>query len=308
MQPHSIMAMNSDYSSSPTLFYPAQLPRLDYFTSEQSFQSPLSHWGLSSNNVNTVTKPARPSITCNPSRKRSRDQFDDNEISSIAPADTNGLAAMEVVDEPIYGPGMTLLNPRDGRPISAESQSGTWIEEKDEEDRVAEKAHAEAQRPIIRPTKSCRLESSSCVGQVEVPNTPVSIPSPVPDIDPASAMLGVGWKVVPRDDEDIQQAVRGWGRFIENHYPLREVEIVLKSEGQEAYLVRSQEGWWLFKEDLNEGRLVSTTWEGCVAGLRSSPTVFEGATTLTAQRTPSPTIQSQNMTEVTEIPSGMDLD
>ena len=305
--------MDADFSSSPTLFYPAPHHHFEQFTGNQSFQSPLSHWGLSSNNVNTVTKPVRPSITLNPSRKRSRDVFTEDELSIAVPVETNGLTSMEVVEEPIYGPGMTLLNPSSGHAISAESQSGTWIEEKHEEDRLlAEKAAeelAESRRPILRPTKSCRLEPVSSAGQIDTPITPVSLASPVADIDPASAMLGVGWKVMPREDEDMMQAVRGWARYIENHYPLNAVEIVLKSEGQEAFLVRSQEGWWLFKEDLSEGRLVSTSFEGCVTGLRAEPKVFEGVSTICAQRTPSPVVEEPTtLPPIAEVPAGMDLD
>lgn len=306
------MAMDSDFSGSPTLFYPAPHHHFEQFTDNQSFQSPLSHWGLSSSNVDTVTKPVRPSITSNPSRKRSRDVFTEDELAVAAQVETNGLASMEVIEEPIYGPGMTLLNPSSGRTISAESQSGTWIEEKHEEEQVAaEKAAeelAESRRPILRPTKSCRLASVSSASQGDILITPASMASPVAEIDPASAMLGVGWKVMPREDEDMMQAVRGWARYIENHYPLNAVEIILKSEGQEAFVVRSQEGWWLFKEDLSEGRLVSPTWEGCVTGLRAEPKVFEGASTICAQRTPSPIAEEPAALANSEIQTGMDLD
>ena len=228
---------------------------------------------------------------------------------------------MEVIEEPIYGEGMMLLNPRTGASISADSQSGTWLEEKHEEERVAtekavEEAAIQAQAQVMpdRPAKVGRLEHPSLDLQAEMSSSPTSIAaSPAAAyIDPASALLGVGWKVIPREDEDIQKAARGWARYIEVHYPLDDVEILLKSEGQEAYLVRAalpQESWWLFKEDLTEGRLISTAWEGTVAGLRAMPIAFEGETILFAQRTPSPPVEQHAfVAEQAAVSSGMDLD
>ena len=223
---------------------------------------------------------------------------------------------MEVIEEPIYGEGMVLLNPSTGASISPDSQSGTWLEEKHEEERLAaEKAAKEAAQALVmpdRPAKMGRLEQASLDLQPDLTSSPTSTGSPVAFVDPASALLGVGWKVILRDDEDLQKAARGWARYIEVHYPLDGVEIVLKSEGQEAYLVHAahpQESWWLFKEDLTEGRLVSTTWDGCVAGLRSMPIAFEGATSIVAQRTPSPPAEQPPVLQVGIVGAGgMDLD
>ena len=325
MQPQFSMAINSDFSGSPTLFYPnPQHHTFDYFSHNQSFQSPLSNWGLSNSTAPTRPKPTRPPFASNPSRKRSRDEFSSDDLPPPTPATAGGLETMEVIEEPIYGEGMVLLNPRTGASISASSQSGTWLEEKHEEERVAaEKAAQEAEeasRAQImpdRPAKVGRLEQASVDLQPELSTSPASsIITPAATaafIDPASALLGVGWKVVSRDDEDIQKAVRGWARYIEVHYPLGEVEILLKSEGQEAYLVRAtrpQESWWLFKEDLSEGRLLSTTWEGAVAGLRSVPIAFEGEVSIVAQRTPSPPVEMPLAPPQLAAPVavGMDLD
>lgn len=216
----------------------------------------------------------------------------------------------------MYGEGMMLLNRRTGASISPDSQSGTWLEEKHEEERVvAEKAAEEviqAQTKPDRPAKIGRLEQGSLDSQPATSSSPASTVASTAFIDPASALLGVGWKVMSRNDEDIQKAMRGWARYIEVHYPLGGVEILSKSEGQEAYLVRAvrpQESWWLFREDLTEGRLISTTWEGCVAGLGALPTAFEGAASLVAQRTPSPPVE-----QLPVLPQGivalgsMDLD
>lgn len=242
----------------------------------------------------------------NPSRKRSRDHIEDEEVT-IPLADSigsHGLVIVEKMEEPMYGPGMTLLDPSRGNMISAESQSGTWVEERVEEGVVAEEKRVEAQRPVLRPSKSSRLNLMVSVTQVE---TPIAT-TPVPDIDPASVMLGVGWRVVTSTDEDMQKAIRGWAKYIENHYPLNRVQIISKSEGKEAFLVQSDEGYWLFKEDLDEGRLISTCWQRCITGLTSLPMVFEGENTITAHKSPSLVREGLDRIKLAEVANGMDLD
>ena len=302
MQPASIM--DSQYSSSsPTLFYtPSEKHQFDFMPTEHFVQSPLSQWNTStSTDFSVISKSKRPALVPNSSRKRSRDRIDEEDLA-LGPTETDGMAKMEVIEEPIYGPGMTLLNPSTGTPISAESQSGTWLEERAEEELIAEQKRVEAQRPILRPSKSSRLDLS--IVQSESPIASVELPS----IDPASAMLGVGWKVMSSTDEDMQKAIRGWAKYIENHYPLNGVQILSKSESKEAFLVQSDEGYWLFKEDLDEGRLVSISWQGCVAGLTSVPTTFEGSSVLTAQRSPSPVRDDPYNVVAAEVTTGMDLD
>jgi hypothetical protein len=71
--------------------------------------------------------------------------------------------------------------------------------------------------------------------------------------------LGIGWSTIS-DDASMQSAARGWARYLENHYRhIHGAEILLKSEGLDAYLVGYQEGYYLFREDLLEGQLVGRT-------------------------------------------------
>ena len=295
MQPQ--FAMGSDYAISPTIFYPPPQHQQEHpfgaFIRNQSFQSSLSQWAPMDPSSVTSSKPTgstRPKPATNPSRKRSRDELDDDE-EILAPSGSR--ASMEVVAEPIYGPGMTLIDANTGRSLAAESQTGTWYEDHIEEERLAAAKAAEEfvkseEEAKGRPSKSVRLDSPVILAQSEMSNT-TSFTSITPAIDAASLVLGVGWKEIPADDSDMQCAVRGWAKYIENHYPLGAVEILLKSEGQEAFVVRAlepQEGWWLFKEDLSEGRLVGSNWEKCLAGLRTVPMMFEGVDTICAARTP----------------------
>ena len=227
---------------------------------------------------------------------------------------------MEVVQEPILGPGMTLVDSTTGRSTTAESQTGTWFEEKLDKERLTNPQTSDEPANIDdkatrRPSKSVRLDSPALLAESDAANTPPFIEAPAPAIDAATLMLGIGWKVIPEDNADMQGAARGWARYIENHYALGEVKTVLKSEGQEAFVVHArepQEGWWLFKEDLSEGRLVASTWESCVAGLRAVPTAFEGAETVCAMRTPSPTFDEPVVPELdvqrSSVLVGMEID
>ena len=101
-------------------------------------------------------------------------------------------------------------------------------------------------------------------------NTIVSTtPNPIttsPHIDQLSQLLGIGWTaVLTNPDPDFQKAVRGWEKYIDNHYPLDEVAIQARSKGLDnAFLVvaRNQENlalrrWYLFREDLLVGLLSS---------------------------------------------------
>ena len=197
--------------------------------------------------------------------------------------------------EPIYGEGMVLINPASGLGISAESQTGTWYEEQQEAERVAaiEAAAALAQQPqapSLPSRKSQRLDTSSTNEFASsAPLTPASSPSKSgpeePTIDYFTHLLGVGWSRVGIDN-DVRAAARGWAKYIENHYPVTGAEILLQSRGLDACLVGAQQGYFLFKEDLSEGRLVGSNWETCLTNLQSTPMAFEGAEILQAAQTP----------------------
>lgn len=122
--------------------------------------------------------------------------------------------------------------------------------------------------------KDCTISPKSC---------PVG-----PVIDNITIMLGVGWSRV-NGDQDVLAAARGCARYIERHYPLSAVKILLKSKALDASLVETKEGYYLFQEDLNQGRLVSKNWDTCLANLKySSKITFEGLETLYARRSRSP--------------------
>ncbi len=187
---------------------------------------------------------------------------------------------------------MTLLNPKTGVIISAESQTGTWFEESAE---AAAIAAAKPTTPLIHPDvqsrKSQRLDITA-PGLDDIATLAVQADSPPkaapidPTIDESTQALGIGWTRMTESDADLQAAARGWAKYIDNHYPeeAHGAKILLKSKGLNAYLVGAEEGFFLFKEDLSEGRLVSRTWERTLANLMTGGgnVVFEGDT-MTAQ-------------------------
>jgi hypothetical protein len=249
-----------------------------------------------SDNARNFSQPTPPtsfvSTTINPSRKRSREEIsDDGTDPSI-----DSLAATAVSPEPIYGEGMVLINPSTGVSTSAESQTGTWYEEKLEAELQAtteakELVSAQASERLVMPMRKCQRRDSSFKldpvrnGQLCSVDLQKSGPEE-PAIDVFTHLLGVGWARVGDSDPDMQAAARGYARYIENHYPLSGVAVVLKSRGLDAYLVQAVGGFYLFKEDLSEGQLVGSDWEKCLANLQRSPMAFEGTETLKTVRTP----------------------
>jgi hypothetical protein len=237
-------------------------------------------------------------ISTNPSRKRSRDEtdFTSNHDGSYFPLQQVDTPA-SIPEEPIYGEGMVLLNPSTGMSISAESQTGTWYEEK-VETKSAPILAMESSRPEM-PTsrKSVRLGPTAPspaqlddIAAAVAPESPPKSSTSHPTIDNFTYALGIGWTRMSSEDPDIQAAARGWARYLENHYfrHIHGAKILLKSEGLNAYLVGCQEGYYLFREDLLEGRLVGRVWESCLNNLRIHPIAFEGEGTLRAERTPGP--------------------
>ena len=275
---------------------------------EESEPSPSSYTCPNHSTTWTPVEGMTP-VSTNPSRKRSRDE------SAFETADADGSYFPSLVqqvstpapipeEEPIYGEGMVLLNPRTGLAISADSQTGTWYEEKAEKEALVKEVQAIESANQFRPKisasrKSMRLSQSSIntdlANMLAQKNAPASPPktanmSTHPEVDEATLALGIGWTKMSNEDENIQTAARGWARYLENHYArhIHGAEFLLKSSGLNAYLVACREGFYLFSENLLEGKLVARMWETCLTNLQAQPMVFEGDQVLGAERTPGP--------------------
>ncbi|KAK3077323.1 hypothetical protein LTS18_010579, partial [Coniosporium uncinatum] len=88
--------------------------------------------------------------------------------------------------------------------------------------------------------------------------------------DQLNLILGIGWKRLPVEQTD---AVRGWERYILNHYTVDNPTILLQSEGLHAYLVRtqgSQERFWLFREDLSACQYIGDSENEVIASLQQA--------------------------------------
>ncbi|KAL0940798.1 uncharacterized protein CTRU02_203561 [Colletotrichum truncatum] len=248
-------------------------------------------------------------------RKRSRDEAAPNLVTDEPEPHSE---PKEPEDEWEYGPGMVLIK-KGGYVADASSQSGTWVEEKAAEDEVRKakdaitRLHDQQERPSLRSNKSQRLtqETTSTFGaasQQFVASRSETLPlenSAHPVVDHFTLHLGIGWRRIS-EDQHIQAAARGWARYIENHYPVSSVVIRLESKGLQSYLVEAAEGFFLFSEDLRQGRLVSKDSEGALRNLRCIPPAFDGPETLIVSESPIAN-EASNTMAAAEVDSHMEM-
>jgi hypothetical protein len=292
-----------DHTSSPVMALPPQLPpqpSFDMASNRPVFTSPFAN-GISSTPTAASWPNLAPSTSAPSSaagRKRSRDEAASNLEDDYFPVQQPASlpAPPENEDEWEYGEGMTLIKPRGtGYIISAGSQTGTWVEEKAEEQLKATTPTASPERPHLRSALSQRLDftSTPMIAEEVMSNgaliTPISA-SPTngiaePTVDDFTRHLGIGWSLISAD-EDIQAAARGWTKFINNHFPVTDAKIRLQSKGLASYLVETNEGYFLFGDDLKQGRLVSTSLEQTWVNLRGPVPIFDGEGVMEAGETP----------------------
>lgn len=266
----------NDFSDSPTIILSPHQHQFDPISRaahsylHQSFIPimPIKPWD---NRPNSVT-----SIKANFSRKRSNTTEDLDE-ARLPPTRTPAISP-----DAIHGAGMELIDPLTGVAKRAESQTGTWLEGKLEQafqDDSAEPRSSTLDLPGQSPKrKLLRRDTSTSTGGTDGACDPsgTSLTGVENgDIDLYTQLLGVGWYKV-KEDPDVLAATRGCVRYIENHYPLTEVEIISKSKGLDLVLAKSREGWYLFPESLSIGRRIARTWEDTLSNLRALPMRFEG--------------------------------
>ncbi|KFY40106.1 hypothetical protein V494_03645 [Pseudogymnoascus sp. VKM F-4513 (FW-928)] len=215
-------------------------------------------------------------------RKRSRDEAGINLDNDILRQAVN--APLETGQNAGYGDGTTLFGPS-GSLVDSGSDKRSCVDDEGAYS-LPVAPPLTAPIPILRSHKSQRLdmskaeEANSWTGN----NTPSSSPtrqSPKrgPTVDDYTMHLGIGWSRIS-NDVDMQAAARGWAKYIENHFHISSPKILLQSNGLASYLVEAKEGWFLFGEDLAQGRLVATSLDRTFENLRTSPPVFDGAEVL----------------------------
>ena len=247
------------------------------------------------------------------SRKRSRDEDNDCLIAQ----------SHKLSQGSIYGEGMTLVG---SQASSAETQTGTWSEDHLETERqaVAEaiggllETHTDTVQPS-RIKKQCKRKCSDPQPlDLSKASSPDQTSPPIklgidPAIEALSDSLGTGWQALS-GDMAVRAGSRGWARFIERHYAaITDVEVVLQLQLSQAYLVRTNRGFFLFSEDLKKGQLIAKTWETAVANLSTVPNIFEGTDILEAGSSPAPSSAEpspelvQALTRIAS-PAAMDID
>jgi len=249
-----------------------------------------------------------PSPACN---KRKRGDFNDETESSVQQQQqTLTPPSLAVWDEAMYGGSKTLVHSSPSRPITSKSQTSKCMSRPfdvfmyltlsvsgfsgcnhrssydDAKLEEGESFRAEADgEPIAPPRQKYQRRESSTVKAASSPQATIVEP-----VDHFSHLLGVGWTRIG-SDPDTQAATRGWARYIENHYHLSDVDILLTIKTFEgACLVcarnGAQKGYFLFSEDLGQARLVAYNWDICVERLQSSLVRFETEERLMAASTP----------------------
>lgn len=279
------------YASSPTVVLPPQQPH-GYFSAHPRSHSPSAMGNF------RPKYPTPPSLNylaavsnATAGRKRSIADVEDPEEGSPDGSVVTQLPP-KPKPEPIYGPGMTLIYPGEpGWSIAADSQTGTWCEEKQETEEKAPPV-----RPIAISRKSQRMNTATNATVPSLNDLAVKQADTVIDdngntIDTLINSLGVGWKNV-MSNPTLRDAARAYSRVIENHFDLTEATVMLEKESLSAYLVRAKQhgvqGYWLFSDTLQWCQLVGWSLQRAVTNLMAGPIPqVEGERINARQRTPS---------------------
>ncbi|EED19865.1 conserved hypothetical protein [Talaromyces stipitatus ATCC 10500] len=320
------------FSDGPTMILPSSQNHPSFQFPSQSVQGFQAYdsgsWSMDAVYANQFKGPTRHSsswtpssssktIFTNPSRKRSRNDSEDDDISSSKLSFAPSIPAVEA---PIYGEGMVLLNPRTGMAVSAESQTGTWYEEEAVKKTISSRMQ-QFNNGDGPSRKSQRLDTSaSHADDVELAwiqqqmqattnddnrrsfgkNSPLDM-ADEPRVDDVTLLLGISWQRVIHDG-DMGPAVSGWEKYINNHFYkyMRNARIILKNRSLNAYLVAALPAQDVPLQDtpmhsnyaaMSKAQLVASTLDNCLRNIRSTPIQFEGFEVLRAsERSPERTV------------------
>ena len=246
-------------------------------------------------------------ITIDPfavSRKRSRNEISPEDEIILPPSRTPGISPTAM-----YVEGMTRINPLTGTAATAETQTGTWFEDQLERKLLSDAEAIEVESTDSNdelPKRKVQRRDTSSNAEVPMSAYPTEAPKITtadPNIDQYTYLLGIGWTHLGEDSGSIAMA-RGFNRYIDNHYPLTDSEVLLKSKSLDSYLVKTHQGYYLFPEALTEARLVARTWEETLKNLQSSPIRFSWAQSLCAARTPDKDRHGDNDSDISSMSMG----
>lgn len=274
---YTIMSSNSFFDQAPTAVLPPA-PDQCFTSSHYLNQNSRAHAingispnGLASSNSSHFNSNAAPPSNSLAGRKRSRgdtltqDDAEDERLDdgSVATPTTDGLGKSR--GKPVYGPGMTILYPDDpGYDLCAESQSGTWVEERGGQEPFK---LTHAKRPSTTSRKSQRTmntgtSSPDDLAQLVLPPKMREVTSE-PLIDEATRVLGISWTRMD-STEALQISQKAYSKWIQNHYhSLKDVTVWFENSAIPGYLgaalnvYNGQHEYYIFSDDLTEARLVT---------------------------------------------------
>lgn len=96
-----------------------------------------------------------------------------------------------------------------------------------------------------------------------------------PTVDDATRALGIGWTKIEGTPDELGSA-RGAARFINNHFPMTNPQIVAENNNRELQLVNADGGFYLFDDTATQGQLVSTDPQDAITRLQKTPIDFMG--------------------------------
>ncbi|CAD0115215.1 unnamed protein product [Aureobasidium uvarum] len=266
--------MSSFYASSPTVVLPA--PSAQYFPHSQLHQPPTT---MGNKTFFKQTTPLTQSLSSAAGRKRSRDDDDDEEVNLAAPLSSSPINR----EEPVYGPGMTLLNKPHGQ-----SSTGTWVENTWVETPQISPVATQASRPVMPSRKSQRLapsgpESNDIALAIEA-SAHRRTASVEPLIDEVTRLLGISWMRLDAS-EALQISAKAYTRWVRRHYPgLADIELWFENSSIPGYLgvatnkVSGQKVFLLWSNDLKQAVLVTKNPNELVSKLMSPQTIISSAT------------------------------
>lgn len=94
-------------------------------------------------------------------------------------------------------------------------------------------------------------------------------------IDEYKLKLGVGWEAPDTTQDHVAAALRGHQNFLQKSYLLSQVQIVAQCKPHHCCLVQSEQGWYLFDDDLSTGRMLAKDKRTALVNLATIPTVFK---------------------------------
>ena len=264
----------------------SQVPTMPMDTS----QDVPSNFSSTANN----TYDTSPSPTNN--KRKREDPQDDPEITTPFQQETAAMEALRrSLNADLHQPS---INWSTDRPMNSANQVETVHRTTPEDDVISDVPAQKCPRRESSPPKDPHSSHSPQNGSSE------------PIVDEFTYQLGVGWSSI-NSDPDTQKAKCGWEKYIENHYQLSDVDIILIGKALEGSLLvcarnGAGKGYYLFSEDLSEARFVACSWELCKAQLMCKDYSLGNRDVLKAAKTP--TLGAKTMEGVSETSPQLPLE